>query len=147
MSDERGRRLVDAAADSPGWADRVGSVDDLFDADHLGHPCEHQCAQTRSSVAVSVLIPSWNSGDSLITTLRAIELSSLNRHGGHRVQVIVCDDGSQDGTSGRVANMPMDLNVELLTLEHRGQSYSINSGLSRADGDVVIVCDSDVVLG
>lgn len=147
MSDMGGRRLVDVAMDSPGWASRIAPLGDPFDANRLGHPCEHRCTETRSRTTVSVLIPTWNSADSLITTLGGIELSSLNRHAGHRLQVLVCDDGSQDNTMERVARTPLDLNVDLLTLEHWGQSYSINSGLDRADGDVVVVCDSDMLLG
>lgn len=140
--------LAEAAAKSDGWIHRGGVGQDPFDSSRLGHPCDHWCASLRStSATATVVIPAWNSADSLLLTLRSLELSSLNRHATTRLQVIICDDGSTDDTVARIRQTPLDLNVDVLELDHRGQSYSINSGLERAGGDVVVVCDSDMMLG
>lgn len=141
--------LEELAASSAGWARRTSTGGHpVFDANRLGHPCNHLCSQLRSvSITVSVVIPSWNSCDSLLATLHTIERSSLNRLAPSRLQVIVCDDGSTDGTVDRVRRAGIALNLELLSLTHRGQSYSINSGVAHADGDVLVICDSDMLLG
>lgn len=141
--------LEETAAKSDGWMRRGGvSAKRPFDAGQLGHPCDHQCAGLRSSgTTATVIIPTWNSADSLPLTLRSLECSSFNRHAATRLQVMVCDDGSTDDTVVRIQQSEVSLNVDVLELDHRGQSYSINSGLERAEGDVVVVCDSDMLLG
>ncbi|WP_280483608.1 glycosyltransferase family 2 protein [Nocardia farcinica] len=140
--------LEEAAAKSEGWIHRGTAGKDPFDSTRLGHPCAHRCTGLRSERATAtVIIPTWNSGNSVLLTLRSLEQSSLNRHAPTRLQVLVCDDGSTDDTAARIRRTPLGLNVNVLELDHRGQSYSINSGLEQADGDVVVVCDSDMLLG
>jgi glycosyltransferase involved in cell wall biosynthesis len=124
------------------------TAEELFGFPFLGHPGEHLCDDLRSrTLGASVLIPTWNSLPSLRACLAALERSSLNRLAQDRLQVVVCDDGSSDGTWDELIGRPYSLNLLCLRLDHRGQSCALNAGLAAAREDVVIVCDSDMILG
>ncbi|MGE5141264.1 MAG: glycosyltransferase [Rudaea sp.] len=61
-----------------------------------------------------------------------------------RVQVIVVDDGSTDG-SREILSSYRDRVIPVLK-ENAGQASALNAGLARSDGDIVIFLDSDDVL-
>jgi glycosyltransferase involved in cell wall biosynthesis len=140
-----------ASARASSWRNAMApdlALEELFAFPFLGHPGEHLCDELRSSVlAASVLIPTWNSLPSLRACLAALERSSLNRLAPDRLQVVVCDDGSSDGTWDELTGRRYSLNLLGLRLDHRGQSSALNAGLTVAHGDVVVVCDSDMILG
>ena len=88
---------------------------------------------------VSVLIPAFNEARVIEASVRRILAST-----GVRVEVIVIDDGSTDGTSGVVARgFGIDPRVRLLTLENGGKARALNAALALAKGDVVIALDAD----
>lgn len=88
---------------------------------------------------VSVLIPAFNEARVIESSVRRI-LSSK----GVRIEVIVIDDGSSDGTSDVVARaFGIDPRVRLLTLENGGKARALNTALRFAKGDVVIALDAD----
>ncbi|MBJ6121545.1 polysaccharide deacetylase family protein [Sphingomonas mollis] len=88
---------------------------------------------------VSVLIPAFNEARVIETSVRRILAST-----GIRIEVIVIDDGSTDGTSDVVTTaFGIDPRVRLLTLENGGKARALNTALSVARGDVVIALDAD----
>lgn len=144
--------LLADAADAPDWRRATGfsAVPGAtpFVHPYLGHPTEHQCESLHSKrLSVSVVLPSWNSFASLRLCLAALERCSINRLAPSRLQVIVCDDGSTDNTWDGVRHSRSTLDLVVLRLRHSGQSFALNQGLRAAEGDVVILCDSDMVLG
>src|SRR4051812_37376563 len=50
------------------------------------------------TLSASVVIPAWNARETLEQCLIAIEQSSFNRAYPERLEVVVVDDGSTDGT-------------------------------------------------
>lgn len=88
---------------------------------------------------VSVLIPAFNEARVIEASVRRILASR-----GVRIEVIVIDDGSTDGTSDVVTHaFGMDPRVRLLTLENGGKARALNTALSGARGDVVVALDAD----
>lgn len=114
----------------------------------LGLPWDHACDRLLSSrLTVSVVIPVWNSAPSIGPCLRSLALSSLNRLAPDRLEVILCDDGSTDQSWDAVAANWGALDLSAYRLTHRSQSAALNVGLERASGDLVVFCDSDIVVG
>lgn len=88
---------------------------------------------------VSVLIPAFNEERVIERSIRQV-LASENA----RLEVIVIDDGSKDGTSEIVRTaFAGDERVRLMTLENGGKARALNQGLAVARSDLVIALDAD----
>lgn len=126
-----------------------GSPERLEDFHPLGHPLSHSCNTPESSgrVTVSVVIPAWNCESSLDVVLRAIALSLYARHFPDRVEVVVCDDGSTDGTWSVLESCALPVRLVTLRQSHTSQSAAVNAALGVAGGDVIVFVDADIVLG
>ncbi len=92
---------------------------------------------------VSVVIPSFNERESLPELLR--ELEAVRERFGI-TEVIVVDDGSNDGTfdwlRGVVAGSPW---IRALRLRaNAGKAAALAAGFAQAEGDVVVTLDADL---
>ncbi len=89
----------------------------------------------------SIVIPSYNRKADLCECLNALPLDSLDSH---RIEVIVVDDGSTDGTIELLrSDYPQ---IRLLENEQNsGPAFSRNRGTRAARGELVIYLDSDAV--
>lgn len=94
---------------------------------------------TQVSPQVSVVIPAYNRERSV----RAAVDSALAQQG-VAVEVIVVDDGSQDGTAGVVEAID-DPRVSLVRQSNGGVSAARNTGIRNARGEWVAFLDSDDV--
>lgn len=145
--------LGTAAEAAAGWWVKAGvaatsDITDCLAFPLLGAPWEHSCGTLRSTaVTLDVIIPTWNSAESLCSCLDAIALSSLNRLAPHRLRVIVCDDGSADSTQADLRARLHDLNLLVVRQDNYGQSFAINTALFVAEADVIVLCDADMLLG
>jgi hypothetical protein len=120
---------------------------DWFVSPYVGAPWDHDCGGLQSErLSVSVLVPVWNSQVSVAHCLSALSRSSFGRLAPSRLEVIVCDDGSTDDSWNRISSCD-GLELTALRLDHRNQSAALNAGLARAGGDIVVFCDSDIVIG
>ncbi len=139
------------AASGLSWQDAVGARTDewdLYSFPYLGMPGDHQCDVLRSrDVSVNVIVSVWNSASTVAACLEALRLSSLNRLAPDRLEVVVCDDGSTDASWSQIATSARGMNVRAYRFPHRSQSAALNSGCRRASGDVLVFCDSDMILG
>lgn len=95
---------------------------------------------------VSVVIAAWNASDTIERCLQAIEQSSFNQKYPHQLQVIVVDDGSTDGTWRILQDLQVDLTLVAVRQDHHSQPIAMNTGLSVAEGDIIISCDADMIL-
>lgn len=91
--------------------------------------------------AVSVLVPSYNSGDFLALALR----SALNQEG-VELEVLVQDGGSVDGSLEAAAAELSDPRVHLLVEPDLGQADALNRALARAGGTWVAWLNADDLL-
>jgi cellulose synthase/poly-beta-1,6-N-acetylglucosamine synthase-like glycosyltransferase/peptidoglycan/xylan/chitin deacetylase (PgdA/CDA1 family)/spore germination protein YaaH len=88
---------------------------------------------------VSVIIPAHNEATVIAASIERILESDYRR-----LEVVIVDDGSSDGTSAIVAaQFGRNPRVTLITLPNGGKARAINAGLARTRGDVVVALDAD----
>ena len=91
------------------------------------------------TMLVSVIIPAFNEADSITEVVR--EVASLP----FEKEILVVDDGSQDGTGSIVRRMEKEVR-ELRGLYfpgNRGKGFAIRAGIRAARGEIVAVQDAD----
>ena len=90
---------------------------------------------------VTVIIPAYNI-EALLP--RCVESLVHQTYPSEKLEIIVVDDGSKDGT-GKVADSLADKyqNVHVYHQENAGSSAARNNGLSHATGDYIGFVDSD----
>ncbi|MGA4507725.1 glycosyltransferase family 2 protein [Propionibacteriaceae bacterium G1746] len=93
---------------------------------------------------VSVVIPVFNGADTIGEQLDAL----VRQHDAPAFEVLVCDNGSTDGTRAVVKGYTERLpNLRLLHAStRRGASHARNVGILAARGRVVAFCDADDVV-
>lgn len=86
---------------------------------------------------VSVIVPAWNAA-------RCVERSVGSALAQSRPadEVLVCDDGSTDGTAGQVEQR-FGAAVTVLRLEHRNAAAARRAGIERSRGDWIAFLDAD----
>ena len=95
--------------------------------------------QAPDEIQLSIIIPTFNCRDYLNECLQSI-LTQLPSS----CELLVVDDGSDDGTSGLLSGYEgKHENVRVLYREHRGASAARNAGLDAAAGTFVTFMDCD----
>ena len=90
---------------------------------------------------VSVLIPCFNEEKVIASSIARILESNWKR-----LEVIVLDDGSSDGTAAEVEGAYADESrVRLLRFPNGGKATALNKGLALCTGDVVVALDADTL--
>ena len=90
---------------------------------------------------LSIVIPCYNEIQTIATILEkiyAVELEFIK-------EIIIVDDGSQDGTREYLAQIDGKNGVLVIYHpENRGKGAALRTGFERATGDIVIVQDADL---
>jgi GT2 family glycosyltransferase len=95
--------------------------------------------------SASVVIPSFNR---LATLRRVIEaVRDQDRPATARVEIVVVDDGSSDGTWEWLRSLPSHWGVIRLRQENAGPARARNRGAAAANGQVVLFIGDDTVPG
>jgi len=90
-------------------------------------------------VRLTVVIPVYNEVKTVESLLRRVREVPL------RLEVIVVDDGSSDGTRDLLPKLEGTLIDRLVMHEHnRGKGAALRTGFAHATGDVVVVQDADL---
>jgi dolichyl-phosphate beta-glucosyltransferase len=94
--------------------------------------------------AISVVIPAYNEEDRIPSTIERVWEYLEGRSGGF--EILVVDDGSDDGTGAVVREMGERLrNIRLLVNERNmGKGYSIRKGMLSARGELMLISDADL---
>jgi glycosyltransferase involved in cell wall biosynthesis len=111
-----------------------------------GDPLAPAIGTAHSVPTTSVVIPAWNARATLERCLTAIGLSSFNARHSDRLEVVVIDDGSKDGTRELLDRMSPPFRLVAASQRHLGRAAAMNSGIAMAGGDVVVSCDADMLL-
>ena len=89
---------------------------------------------------LSVIVPVYNERNTVVEVLRRIRAVELPL----ALEVIVVNDGSTDGTDKVLAALE-DSTVKVLAhAENRGKGAAVRTGLDKAAGDLVLICDADL---
>ncbi len=87
---------------------------------------------------ISIIVVTWNDRDNLLRCLASLERQTWPRE---RMELIVVDDGSEDGTARAVEQeFP---GAVLVVKENSGPDNSRNFGIDRATGEIVALIDAD----
>ncbi|WP_269623080.1 glycosyltransferase family 2 protein [Prochlorococcus marinus] len=88
---------------------------------------------------LSVIIPCYNEVRTINRIIDAVKKSSVINQ-----EIIVVDDGSDDGTTQILKNISdPELNI-LFHTKNRGKGAAIRTGISEATGDICIIQDADL---
>jgi len=91
---------------------------------------------------ISVIVPTYNNGDTIVEVLTAIKRSASHCNG--KVEVIVTDNGSTDGTMSKVASHPLP--TKIIQCNERGIGINKNHGALYARGDTLVFIHGDDVI-
>lgn len=95
-----------------------------------------------NNVALTVIIPTYNRAGLI---KYAIESLDAKYHPGVSMEIIVVDDGSEDGTWTYIEkNHPQ---VRLIRNDKKGAASARNKGLAAAQGKYIVYLDSDDLIG
>ena len=88
---------------------------------------------------LTVVIPLYNEVDTVLEVIERVRRTRLP------LEIILVDDGSQDGTRDKLAALPQadDLRI-VLHPSNRGKGAALRTGFELATGDAVVVQDADL---
>lgn len=91
---------------------------------------------------LSIIIPVFNERQTfrkLLGKVEGIRLENILK------EIIVVDDGSQDGTRELLNEIPATPHLKIVTHEkNRGKGAALRTGFSLASGDILLIQDSDL---
>ncbi|MER6405392.1 bifunctional polysaccharide deacetylase/glycosyltransferase family 2 protein [Streptomyces viridosporus] len=87
---------------------------------------------------VSVVVPACNERLCIAKTLRSLAA------GDHPVEIVVVDDGSDDGTAEIAESLALE-SVTVVRRPNGGKPAALNTGILRASHDLVVLLDADTV--
>ncbi|HEX6500419.1 MAG TPA: bifunctional polysaccharide deacetylase/glycosyltransferase family 2 protein [Micromonosporaceae bacterium] len=88
---------------------------------------------------VSVIVPAYNESANIAHTVRSLVASDYPR-----LEVIVVDDGSTDGTADIVERLNLR-GVYVIRQDNAGKPAALNTGIRHARGDLLVLVDGDTV--
>lgn len=94
-------------------------------------------------VDLSIIIPAYNSARFIGATVH--DVVDHYATGGVVIEVLVCDDGSTDGTAAAVPKLPVV--TVLRSARNRGKGAAIRHGMLAASGSVRAFTDADLPYG
>ena len=91
---------------------------------------------------LSIVIPAYNEAERLPATLD--QLAGFLRGEEYAAEIVVVDDGSDDGTPTVVGQTAGGTPLRLIVAPHRGKGAAVRRGMLAASGDVRLMCDADL---
>jgi glycosyltransferase involved in cell wall biosynthesis len=86
---------------------------------------------------VSIIMPAWQRASIIEQAVRSVIEQRLEYW-----ELLVCDDGSSDGTDAIIKSID-DSRIRYLNLEHKGAAAARNAGLAASKGELIAYLDTD----
>lgn len=96
-----------------------------------------------SKPAISVVIPTYNRREILLRCLDALDRQTILYSD---FEVIVCDDGSKDGTCDALTKLQTRYPLRCLRQENSGQAIARNRAILEASSDLILILNDDAIL-
>lgn len=99
----------------------------------------HNIRYAECQPLVSVIIPAYNAEQFIAQTLESVIAQTYRN-----IEMIVVDDGSEDGTAGIVKHyMEQDSRIQLLQQPNAGVAAARNLGIEKSKGEFIAPLDAD----
>jgi dolichyl-phosphate beta-glucosyltransferase len=106
-------------------------------------------SEDRFEADLALVLPAFNEEQRLPPALE--ELNAFAREAGLVLQVVVADDGSNDGTPEIIdtwsAKQLPSMRVQRVSIKHRGKGAAVRAGMEHANAPIVGYCDVDLSAG
>lgn len=87
---------------------------------------------------VSIILPTYNEAGNIVKLIKV--LTKTFKQTPYKIELIVVDDNSPDGTAQAVKNLPAKLFVRH---NQRGLATAIHHGLKKSTGQIIVLMDTD----
>ena len=87
---------------------------------------------------LSICIPTYNRQKKLQSLLQSIK-SGYEKE----IEVVIVDDGSEDGTADYCNKLKCNFNLVLIVQKNQGRSSALCNSIKKARGEFIIIMDSD----
>lgn len=91
---------------------------------------------------ISVIISTFNKLDRLMITMFCLGFQNLDKS---LFEVIVINDGSNDGTKEFLDETQFNFNVQVHHQENKGQAFARNKGIEMSHGNIIVFIDDDLI--
>lgn len=97
----------------------------------------------RNLPLVSMIVPCWNEEETVVATVETIRALNYPQS---KIEIIVVDDGSTDGTWDEMQKLKHFKNVRIFTKENGGKHTANNLGIKESTGEYIATIDADTFL-
>ncbi|MGH7141745.1 MAG: glycosyltransferase [Minisyncoccia bacterium] len=103
-------------------------------------PAVKTAARPKRYPSVAVIVPAWNEEKTLAGTIESLLALDYPKN---KLEIIVVDDGSTDGTLRAAQRFRKNLQVKIFSKENGGKYTALNFGLKHTKSELVGCLDAD----
>ncbi len=89
---------------------------------------------------LSIIIPVFNEEDTIEDVIHRVRDIDV----GMEKEIVIVDDGSQDGTPDVLKNLDFPDIKTFLHAKNQGKGAALHTGFSKAQGDIILIQDADL---